>query len=61
MHYKLVDEKPKTFILVFETNDELARGLKDFASEQGLPSQASSHWCTFIRETRMAQLANETI
>ena len=25
MHYKLVDEKPKTFILVFETNDELAQ------------------------------------
>jgi hypothetical protein len=22
MHYKLVDEKPKTLILVFETNDE---------------------------------------
>ena len=34
MHYKLVDEKPKTFILVFETNDELARGLRDFASVQ---------------------------
>jgi hypothetical protein len=27
MHYKLVDEKPKTFVLVFETNDELAQGL----------------------------------
>jgi uncharacterized protein len=25
MRYKLVDEKPKTFVLVFETNDELAR------------------------------------
>jgi predicted DNA-binding protein with PD1-like motif len=38
MHYKLVDEKPKTFILVFETNDELARGLRDFASAQKLAS-----------------------
>ena len=38
MHYKLVDEKPKTFIIVFETNDELARGLRDFASEQKLAS-----------------------
>ena len=38
MHYKLVDEKPKTFILVFETNDELARGLRNFASEQKLAS-----------------------
>src|SRR5712675_1572734 len=38
MHYKSVDEKPKTFILVFETNDELARDLRDFASEQTLAS-----------------------
>jgi len=40
MHYKLVDEQPKTFILVFETNDELARGLRDFASEQKLASSS---------------------
>lgn len=38
MHYKLVDEKPETFILVFETNDELAATLKEFASEQKLAS-----------------------
>jgi len=38
MHYKLVDEKPKTFVLVFETNDELAGLLKGFASEQKLAS-----------------------
>lgn len=38
MRYKLVDEKPKTFVLVFETNDELARALKAFASEQRLAS-----------------------
>ncbi len=38
MHYKLVDEKPKTFVLVFETNDELAGGLEKFASEQKLAS-----------------------
>ena len=38
MHYKLVDEEPRTFILVFETNDELARGLRDFASTQKLAS-----------------------
>ena len=29
MHYKLVDEKPKAFILVFETNDEF--GWRDVA------------------------------
>lgn len=38
MHYKLVDENPKTFVLVFETNDELAGTLKKFASEQKLAS-----------------------
>ncbi len=38
MHYRLVDEKPKTFVLVFETNDELAQGLKEFALEQKLAS-----------------------
>src|SRR6202045_1596644 len=38
MHYRLVDEKPKTFVLVFETNDELAGRLEKFASEQKLAS-----------------------
>ncbi len=38
MHYKLVDEKPKTFVLVFETNDELAQALREFACEQQLAS-----------------------
>jgi uncharacterized protein len=38
MRYRLVDEKPKTFVLVFETNDELAQALKAFASEQRLAS-----------------------
>jgi uncharacterized protein len=36
MHYKLVDEMPKTFVLVLETNDELAQILTEFASEQQL-------------------------
>jgi uncharacterized protein len=38
MHYKLVDETPKTFVLVFETNDELAQILEQFASQQKLAS-----------------------
>ena len=33
-----MDEKPKTFVLVFETKDEVAQGLKEFASEQKLAS-----------------------
>jgi predicted DNA-binding protein with PD1-like motif len=36
MHYKLVEEKPKTCVLIFDTGDELASGLKSFASEQGM-------------------------
>ena len=36
MRYKLVGEKLKTFVLVFETNDELARGPMEFAFEQKL-------------------------
>ena len=38
IRYKLVDERPKTFVLVFETNDELSQGLKKFASELKLAS-----------------------
>jgi uncharacterized protein len=38
VRYKLVDERPKTFVLVFETDDELSQGLKNFASEQHLAS-----------------------
>jgi uncharacterized protein len=38
VRYKMVDERPKTFVLVFETNDELSQGLKKFASEQKLAS-----------------------
>jgi predicted DNA-binding protein with PD1-like motif len=38
MHYKLVDETPKTFVLVFERNDELAQLLKEFATVQKLAS-----------------------
>jgi uncharacterized protein len=38
VRYKLVEEKPKTFVLVFETNDELSQALKKFAFEQKLAS-----------------------
>jgi uncharacterized protein len=36
MHYKQIDQTPKTFILIFETGDELAEGLNRFAIEQQL-------------------------
>jgi uncharacterized protein len=38
VRYKLVDERPKTFVLVFATDDELSQGLKKFASDQKLAS-----------------------
>jgi predicted DNA-binding protein with PD1-like motif len=34
MRYKLLEEHPKTYALIFNTGDELAAGLKQFASEQ---------------------------
>ena len=36
MKHRLVDEKPRTFVLIFETGDELSDGLKRFAKEQNL-------------------------
>ncbi len=32
--HRLIQEQPKTYVLIFETGDELAAGLKQFASEQ---------------------------
>jgi hypothetical protein len=34
MRYRQIEQTPKTFILVFETGDELARGLLDFVRGQ---------------------------
>jgi predicted DNA-binding protein with PD1-like motif len=36
MKYKALGEQPKTYVLIFETGDELASGPKQFASEQKL-------------------------
>ena len=38
MNFKLISEKPKTFMLAFETHDELTHGLKKFAVERQLAS-----------------------
>jgi predicted DNA-binding protein with PD1-like motif len=59
MRYKLVDEKPKTFVLVFETNDELAQALKEFASEQRLAS-ASFKAIGALSSVRLGWLNLET-
>ena len=36
MKYRQIDTSPKTFILVFQTGDELAKGLREFAEQQKL-------------------------
>jgi predicted DNA-binding protein with PD1-like motif len=36
MKSRQIDQSPKTFILVFETGDELARGLLEFAEQERL-------------------------
>jgi hypothetical protein len=36
MKFRQIDHSPKTFIVVFETGDELAAGLSKFAEEQNL-------------------------
>jgi predicted DNA-binding protein with PD1-like motif len=38
MHFKQIDASPRTFILVFESGDELAGGLLQFAQHQKLSS-----------------------
>ena len=36
MKSRQIDQSPKTFILVFETGDELAKGLLEFAEREKL-------------------------
>jgi uncharacterized protein len=36
MDFRQINESPKTFVLVFQTGDELAKGLLKFAEEQKL-------------------------
>jgi uncharacterized protein len=36
MNSKQIDKSPKTFVLIFKTGDELAKGLSTFAEEQKL-------------------------
>jgi len=36
MRHKLLEERPKTYALIFDSGDELAEGLKSFAKEQKL-------------------------
>jgi hypothetical protein len=36
MHQKKMNDTPRTFAVIFETGDEIAKGLKEFANEEHL-------------------------
>jgi len=36
MHFKLVNHEPKTFVVVFDPNDEVVRELEDFCAEESV-------------------------
>ena len=58
MHFRKIDETPKTYILVFETGDELAEGLLHFAQEQKL-SAASFKAIGALSSVRLGWLSWE--
>ncbi len=59
MHFRKINESPKTFILVFETGDELAEGLLRFAKEQKL-SAASFKAVGALSSVRLGWLSWES-
>jgi uncharacterized protein len=58
MNFRKIDESPKTFILVFETGDELADGLLQFAKQQKL-SAASFKAVGALSSVRLGWLSWE--
>ena len=54
-----IDESPKTFILVFETGDELAKGLREFAEQESL-SAASFKAVGVLSSVRLGWLSWES-
>jgi len=36
MHFKIIEQQPETYVIVFSTGEELASGLKQFASDRKL-------------------------
>jgi uncharacterized protein len=58
MRFRKIDESPQTFILVFQTGDELAEGLLRFAQEQKL-SAASFKAIGALSSVRLGWLSWE--
>lgn len=59
MKSKQIGESPKTFILIFETGDELAEGLLRFAEDKGL-SAASFTAVGALSSARLGWFSWET-
>lgn len=59
MNFKKIDESPKTFVLVFQTGDELAEGLLQFAKGQNL-SAASFKAIGALSSVRLGWLSWES-
>jgi uncharacterized protein len=59
VNFKQIDRIPKTFVLVFQTGDELATGLSEFAAEQHL-SAASFKAIGGLSSVRLAWFSWET-
>jgi predicted DNA-binding protein with PD1-like motif len=59
MNFRQIDQSPKTFVLVFQTGDELANGLSKFADEQKL-SAASFKAVGALSSVRLAWFSWES-
>jgi predicted DNA-binding protein with PD1-like motif len=59
MKHRQIDRLPKTFVLIFETGDELAKGLSEFASEQRL-SAASFNAVGALSSVRLSWFSWES-
>ena len=59
MKSRQIDQSPKTFILVFETGDELAKGLLEFANQEKL-SAASFKAVGALSSIRLGWFSWET-
>ena len=59
MKSRQIDQSPKTFILVFETDDELAKGLIEFAQKEKL-SAASFQAVGALRSVRLGWFSWES-
>ena len=59
MNVRQIDESPTTFVLVFRTGDELAKGLSKFAEKQKL-SAASFKAVGALSSVRLGWLSRES-